>query len=372
MRIAGTVRHVYIATEMFLTLSARVLMVSLALAGHCARAGDILFITSGEDTADAQFVDEVSQQLQRLDGNERIAALSASGFRSGYALARRDDDEVDTNATRVRGRLRADSALASPPASRLAAARAADAYALIVEHSASLLLIAVGPEALRAAVEADASAALLAVLLSREQLDDVAAAWLHGVRHRRLIAVVTDQPPERQLALAQLALPRAARFGAVYTPDAEMPMQRLLDAGARARLQLTTERVTAASELKASLDRVIAGSDALLALSDPVSTAPGVGQVLLQAALRARLPVVAGTESFVRGGALVGVFTTRQQFAQQTVEAILRLRLGTAANGVEIEDPRYFSVRINSAVAQGLGLSLPGESSLEAELAHRR
>jgi ABC-type uncharacterized transport system substrate-binding protein len=127
-------------------------------------------------------------------------------------------------------------------------------------------------------------------------------------------------------------------------------------------LRIEAQPLDTAAALSASLQPVLTASDALLVLPEVVASSAGTGQALLQAAARSGRPVIASSESLLRAGALVSVFTTREQFARQTAESIRHFEQG--ARLAMIEEPRYFEVRHNTSVAASLDLSLPDDAEL--------
>jgi ABC-type uncharacterized transport system substrate-binding protein len=72
-------------------------------------------------------------------------------------------------------------------------------------------------------------------------------------------------------------------------------------------------------------------------------------------------PIVAYSSSFVRAGALAGIYSTPQDIARQAQEIIssnTKLTAGTMIN------PKYFTIEINTSVAQSLGITIPDQKTI--------
>ena len=111
--------------------------------------------------------------------------------------------------------------------------------------------------------------------------------------------------------------------------------------------------------------RALEGSDALLAVADPaVFNSATVSNVLL-ASYRAKLGVYGFSPSYVKAGALVGVYSTPAQIGAHTADTVRSLLRGAAVPSGQY--PAEFTVSVNEHVARSLGLSLD-EASLTERL----
>lgn len=341
----------------------RAALCALVLGCGNAVAADVLFVLGGDDPGETAFVADVTRQLGELRTvpGDRIASVSAGAFRSGYALAK-GDRQIALAEVRTRGRIAAPrpAPIAPPPPND----EPPSAFGLLSDDHA--LLVPVGETALKAVLDAEASESLLTALISRQSFETLTLALPADGGGRQLGAIVTDVPLERPLALAAAALPQARRVGLLYSPAARGAIDELQPAASRLRLQLDARPLARDDLLITALRPLLDRCDLLLVLPD-TGAAAATGQAMLQAAARAGRPVVAASESALRAGALVAVFTTREQLARQAAEGIRRYEQG--ARLAMIDTPRYFSVRHNAAVADSLGVSLPPDAALESSLA---
>ncbi len=177
-----------------------------------------------------------------------------------------------------------------------------------------------------------------------------------------------DQPPERYLSLIQQAMPRRRRVGVLFGP-ASAALEPALDRAASDRqLVLVKSRVQEETQsLFPLLRNLLAESDVLLALPDPLIFNTATLQNILIATYRQRIPVVSYAESHVRAGATLSLFITPQEVARQVVSATQALWAGgslpapmRAASG---------TVAVNEQVARSLGLDMPDAEALQRTLA---
>ncbi|MDB5972354.1 MAG: transporter substrate-binding protein [Hydrocarboniphaga sp.] len=325
-----------------------------------AQAG-VLLVRDAEVAASKQFVDELGVRLSTARMQKQVSVVSqdfAAGYQRLHAAAADDDDET---------------AFAQPPRTRSLGALMSAAPSTADEHQALqaapadlTIVVAVGPAALRAALQRPAREPVVAVLVSRSEVEEAYSAADTAPENSSLYAIVTNQPARRQLSLIVMALPDRHRIGVVYPPDAEPLLAEVQAEAQRLGVGLVARRSDSAAELSAALAEVLPISDVLLLLADPVSLAAGVAQNVLRSAAASRKPVVASTEAMVRAGALLGVYTTRAQFVDEAADYVARLQKGERPP--PIAAPRRFSVGVNSSVAHALALDVPDELQLQRKL----
>lgn len=224
------------------------------------------------------------------------------------------------------------------------------------------LQIAVGIKAWRQALEGGQSeGSVLAVL------PPLAAAEIAAKKSSRLVSIILlEQPPTRFLNLIQQIPSRNKEPGVIVSPQLLERMPRLEQQSLERGLRLHTEQVDQESRVGSAVERLVQRASILLALSDStVHTAATVPPLLL-ISYRAGVPVVAFSESYLRAGAALALYSTPEQIAQQVVENIVAFRQGKALPGVQYA--RYFSVGVNASVARSLGLALPSPEELESRL----
>jgi ABC-type uncharacterized transport system substrate-binding protein len=188
-------------------------------------------------------------------------------------------------------------------------------------------------------------------------------------RARKSTAVFLDQPIGRQFALAGAVKPGLSAVG-VLLSHANRHQWSLLEGVARRRgLTLNVEVVGEGTQIAAAIERLLAESEALIAIPDPVVVDPANAKWLLYMAYQRRVAVVGFSESFAKAGAVASVFSKPAQIGGQTAE---RLRLWADRGWEAIAGPvapRPFEVATNESAARALGLELPSRDQLRAAIA---
>lgn len=228
------------------------------------------------------------------------------------------------------------------------------------------LIVAVGGEATRHALQLSEGRPVLATLLPRQAYER-AIGEVQG-RVRQHSAIYLDQPPARVVAFTRLLLPDRKRIGLLIGSETrtQVPLVRQAVTGAGANLE--TAELENDAALVPVLSTLLNRSDVLLALPDSnVFRRDNIRAVLLTT-FRYQKPVIAFSQAFVTAGALGAVYSSPTQIARQTADVVRSLH----AEGMSLpapQGPSQFSVAINRNVAQALGLSLPDEGTVQRTLA---
>lgn len=226
------------------------------------------------------------------------------------------------------------------------------------------LIVTVGVGATQELAAQNLPIPVLAVLIPRQAFDKIARQR----DYKFFSALFLDQPLMRQMELIHLALPERNRVGVVLGPGSVGVLRSLQAAAGEARLSLTAEKISAAEELLPALQRVLAESDVLLAVPDPLVFNKGTVQSLLLTTYRYQDPVIGFSHAYVKAGALASVHTTPEQVGRQAGDIISRVIGSRPVWLPPPEYPKYFSVSINYQVARSLGLSIGDETVLLQKL----
>lgn len=226
------------------------------------------------------------------------------------------------------------------------------------------LIVAVGVSAAQELAMQNLPIPVLAILIPRLAFDKIARQR----DHKLFSAVFLDQPEARQMELIRLAVPERGRVGVVLGPDSVGSLKSLQAAASEARLGLVVEKISAAEELLSALQRVLAESDVLLAVPDPLVFNKGTVQSLLLTTYRYQDPVIGFSHAYVKAGALASVYTSPEQVGRQAGDIVLRVLANRPTWLPPPEYPKYFSVSVNYQVARSLGLSIGDELFLLQKL----
>ena len=227
----------------------------------------------------------------------------------------------------------------------------------------TVMVVTVGVASTVQSAGLDIRVPVLSVLVPRASYESIAKSMPAS---RRQAALYIDQPPERQLDLLRAVLPSARSVGLVTGPATQQDAQVFRAQAARRGLELIVERASRESELYSALQTVMRSADAFIALPDPAIVNVSTAQNLLLTSYHFRIPVIGYSLSYVRAGALAAVHSTPRQVGTEAAQIVRNfLRTGV------VPTSRYasqFSVSVNRAVADSLGLAVPEDSVLTQRL----
>lgn len=183
-----------------------------------------------------------------------------------------------------------------------------------------------------------------------------------------LTAIALDQPPARQLALLRHAFPGMRRIGVLLGADSQHQQNVFERIAQEQGLQLSSYRVENGSAIYPALQRLLEENDVLLALPDAAIYNGTTIQNILLAAYRQKVPMVGFSAAYIRAGAVLGLYSTGAQIAQQTARVVRGLLAGQ--NPAPVQSPVDFVVGVNINVARSLGYSL-NEEALRTQLLGR-
>jgi ABC-type uncharacterized transport system substrate-binding protein len=216
-----------------------------------------------------------------------------------------------------------------------------------------------GSEAALALSQIPIDAPVLATMILRSDADSAKAP-----RNKTLAAITLDVPIDALAVRLKEVFPGKTRLGIILNPDwpglssAGLQAQaKQLGLAARVAVCSRAENVLAAFlSLKGQADFVWCLPDNSLYNSVTV-------QALLLASLNNRIPIIGFSSSFVRAGALMGVYPDFREVGTQTAEAVRNYLAGRPLP--TLERPRVFRVAVNQRVGRLLGM----EPSISKEVA---
>jgi ABC-type uncharacterized transport system substrate-binding protein len=235
------------------------------------------------------------------------------------------------------------------------------------------LIVTVGVAAAQSVATRQAASATprptLCLLIPRQSFEKLSLP-AGAAATRGTSAVFIDQPLSRQLDLIRIALPDKDRVGVVLGPNSRGLERELRDRAQERRLVVNASQIVASTEIYGALQSVLRQSDLLLAIADPVAFTASTAYGVLLTSYHAQIPVVGFSESLVKAGALIAVFSTPREQGRQGAEIAGRFLAGDAALPAP-QFPRYFTVAVNYSVARSLGLAIQDEAAIGAALAAR-
>lgn len=231
------------------------------------------------------------------------------------------------------------------------------------------LVVAVGIRASALALNIAGPTPVLSLLVPAQ--DYAALRKLYRPIPRQRSAIFLDQPLRRQLNLLQLILPDATRVASLGSPQSEDRLQELNRLSVDRGLKLSFEIIANGANPIHPLTRLTEQAEVLLALPDPEVFNRTSVQAILLTTYRSRVPVIGFSRAYVRAGALAAVHSSAQQIGEQAGDWLAELiKNDRWILGIP-RYPRYFSVAVNTQVAQSLGIVIPDEAELLEKLQAR-
>jgi putative ABC transport system substrate-binding protein len=125
-------------------------------------------------------------------------------------------------------------------------------------------------------------------------------------------------------------------------------------------LQLVSREVTSPKEIKAALESLQDGIDALWILPDETTLAQPVVQQMLLLSYRKKIPVLGLSERHAQMGALFSLsFASSEDIGRQAGELAQSVLAGTRAAEIPYTTPRKLNLTVNLKTAGKLGIEVP-------------
>ncbi|MCU7833322.1 MAG: hypothetical protein KZQ56_12215, partial [gamma proteobacterium symbiont of Lucinoma myriamae] len=163
------------------------------------------------------------------------------------------------------------------------------------------------------------------------------------------------QSLNRQLLLAQQLIPGIHSIGFLTTQDNIADVQKQLK-HSRIDASFEIQIVKDQKSLGRALSHIIQTSELLITLAEPEIYNRASLKNILLSSYRNNIPLLGLNKAFVDAGCLAAVYTTTEQFAQETADIINK----ALVNGQipRINYAKYYEVSLNHKVARSLGLYL--------------
>lgn len=233
-----------------------------------------------------------------------------------------------------------------------------------VDERGPRVLVTLGTRATRWAVDHGRGLAVCFAMVPSQDalgLDKDGSRWPQNVT-----GVVLEVAPERQVDVLRRVLPDLGRIGILHS-DASDPdvsrIQALLD---RQGLRCVLSRISSAKDLASGLSSLAGAVDLLLALPDPLVYNGVSARYVLLFSLQNRIPLVAFSANYVKGGALMGLYADPGDIGAQCGTVVKRILEGKPPSSIPVELPVKIRLGWNRKVAERLGFALPAEAALPA------
>jgi len=214
-----------------------------------------------------------------------------------------------------------------------------------------LVLVAIGPVALREAAARRCDCVVIAAFTS-SQVWRAVVDGLPAARAKAMTAVYAEPAPQDQMRLATLLYRRPVRVAAILGPDTAFLMPALL--GQADVLQAS--RDDNVGDVLARIGR----SEVLMALPDSAIYNPENIRNILLSTYRRKQGVIGFSADMVKVGALASTYSEIEDINAQVAEMAARFVASGELPAPQF--PRYFRTAINEGVARSLDIAVSDEA----------
>lgn len=220
--------------------------------------------------------------------------------------------------------------------------------------SGAALMLAIGPDAARAAGELKPSCPTVAALVPDTGKTGMDAGTP---------VVPMFVPPARQLKAVRAALPAAKKLGILFDPSVSRALVGECEGAARAAgLTLVKKEVTSRKDVAGAARELVGMVDAIWLIPDTTVISGESFKFIMLTALGAKVPVVGFSEGMSKAGAVVSV---EAEYAEMGVKAARVAQKLLSGQGGAPEAPEG-AIYLNAKSAGLLGLSVSADVRAQA------
>jgi putative ABC transport system substrate-binding protein len=221
------------------------------------------------------------------------------------------------------------------------------------------VVVAAGPQALRAFKQATVSVPIVMAIISDPVEEGLVASLARPRGNLTGLAFQNQALTAKRLELLKEAIPKVSRVAVLWDPTFGVSGHAQAETAARAlQLRLKFLAVRGVGDLETAFNSATTGrADALLVLASPLLNAHR--QTVIDSAARRHLPATYEEKRFVENGGLMSYgpnFLDMHRRAATYVDKILK---GSAPADLPVEEPTKFELVINLKTAKALGLTIP-------------
>lgn len=167
--------------------------------------------------------------------------------------------------------------------------------------------------------------------------------------------------PSEQLETLSQAVPGVKRLGVIYNPDiSQATVDKGNAAGRELGIVLVEKRIRGTKEIANAIKDMMWVVDALWMIPDPTIVSKESFQYLLQTSIERRIPLLAFSEGFVKGGALLALAPDYEDIGRQAGLVAREILGGKSPGSIPLKHPKGHLI-LNLNTAQALGVNIPPE-----------
>lgn len=214
------------------------------------------------------------------------------------------------------------------------------------------LLIPVGQVALEKIVTQDTNTPILASLVSIQGFNEALMRNNSQIKSANIGAVYLDQPLRRYLEFTRLALPNHKRLGFLVSKEYWKTLSVFEPTIKDFTYNLVIHEEN--TNLISSLNQVMENADVIVALPDAnIFNRRNTHNILLST-YRKLIPLIGFSKSYIKAGALTGIYSTPELIGIQTGELINELANSNPIGTIPRQHASYFQISVNNKVSRSL------------------
>ena len=233
------------------------------------------------------------------------------------------------------------------------------------------IVIAVGASATAELMRRQSGVKMFAVLITDSAFSSLAKKY-YGSKQAALEAGVSvvclDQPVQRSIELAKLLLPGAEKAGLMLGPASHEHIETFTQQVNIAGMTPNIAKFSVQENPILVIEPVLSQSDIFISVPDTRLINIATAKWILQLSYRHRVPVIAYSKAYLKGGALAALYSSPANVGRQTAELLLNsLQSPDVESGAHM--PAYFSIDFNDSVAAFFDLDIESEDFYIKKLA---
>lgn len=183
-----------------------------------------------------------------------------------------------------------------------------------------------------------------------------------------ITGVCLNIPVELQFGKLKEILPNINRIGYLYDAQKKLELkEEVRRAADKLGLRLICRPIYSREDVPEELSKISREADCLWAEIDPLVYSPQSARYIILETLKARLPFMAFSFSYVKAGALLALECDYYDIGKQSAQTAIKILEGQNPGSIPIALPRETRLAINRRTARTIGVTIPEKFLDEAD-----
>lgn len=173
--------------------------------------------------------------------------------------------------------------------------------------------------------------------------------------------VAMDVSAMTQMQTLREILPKAKKIGVIYDPKISSSLITAAQKNQKKGISIIASPVSSVSQIMPALKNILDQQiDAFWLIPDPIVASPSMARYILETTLKANVPVMSPSPSFVKNGALFSVSSGYDRIGKQTVRLVQQILTNDVSN-ISIEETEEPILTINLKAAELMNIVIPAQ-----------